>query len=189
VVNKLLAESVTCTMSANGCIPRADSGSIRKGAKRYRFLFGEVGLAEDLTISGLHFVESIGDAVADGSLGGFGPGWRIMLWRQRLKEPVFHSATAVVIDDGVTQDSEEPGGGRAVFAERRSLPDGADVGRLKKVFGGCTVMHSSLNELQETLALIDQAGDGLRGRHHSTYWMRGQYEGINRSTQDRADQK
>lgn len=152
-------------MSADSCVPCADSGSCCKGSERSLFLIGKIGLAKDLTICRLHVIQGMIDAVAEGRYRGFGLTWGIMFGREGLEDSFFHGAPAVVIDDCVTQDAEEPRRCQAVFAQRRCLCYCAGVGSLKKVLGDVSVPHSSQNKMQKPFSLPNETGDGLWGGH------------------------
>ena len=64
-----------------------------------------------------------------------------------LEGTVFGGALAVVIDDGVAEDTVEPGDGGFVVAEGGGLLHGADVGGLDDVLGGGAGGYAAFDEL------------------------------------------
>jgi len=64
-----------------------------------------------------------------------------------LEGAIFDGAVTVVVDDGVAEDTVEPGDGGFVTAEGGGLLHRADVGSLDDVLGGGVGGYAALNEL------------------------------------------
>ena len=72
-----------------------------------------------------------------------------------LEGAIFDGAVTVVVDDGVAEDTVEPGDGGFVTAEGGGLLHGADVGGLDDVLGDGARSYATLNEVEELLSLIN----------------------------------
>ncbi len=80
---ELLSERLTCAVNADSCVARGDSGLRCEGFKAE---FGQIYIAEDLTVGGFHGGKNLADALAYDLLGfRIGSGLVCQVWAQRSR--------------------------------------------------------------------------------------------------------
>jgi hypothetical protein len=156
---ELLPERLTSAMDADCSIAR---GNFCLGCEGFKTELGQIDVAEDLAVGGLHGGEHLFDAFADDLLGfrvGSSLGCEVLC--PALKGAIFGCAVSVVVDDGVAQDAVEPRKGGLLAAEVGRLFDGTDIRALKDVLRGGRRVDMFLHEVEEQLPLGDEAGDHI----------------------------
>ncbi len=117
----------------------------------------EVNFAQDGGVGGVKRFERTGDALA-GSFFELGTGKNLglKLFRPAFEGRSFGGSAAIRIDDGVAQDTVEPGDGRLVVAQGITVAKSAHVGGLEDVFGERAVVDAALDEAEELGAEFEQ---------------------------------
>ena len=158
MIQKLLAESLSCAVYAHCSITEGDSCLLGEGVKRS---LAQIDFAERFAIGGLNLLEGSGDAAAEVCRGKVRSGrGGFYLRGQRLEGTRFDCTVPIMVDHCIAKDAEEPGVGGLLCLESFHLRNGSRVGALKDVFGGGTVPDSSLDKGEEALSLVGEIGEG-----------------------------
>ena len=143
-------------MGADGGVGGGDVVGVRVEGEG---LLVEVDGAEELGVAGRDEVEDAGETGAD-LVVGLG-GWRGLEFVSKGFEGLaFGGAAAVVVDDGVAQDTIEPGDDRLFQAGYGVALQGAHVGGLEDVFGEGGAGNATAHEAEELAAVVEERVEG-----------------------------
>ena len=154
---ELLPQRLAGAMDADSGVSWRDSCLCGKGLQA---LLGQIDVAENFAVSGLHAEQSLTDALADNLLRlNVGDRLQSKVLSPALQGAIFCGAVTIVVNDRIAQHAIEPCRRGLFAAQGRNLFDGPDVGGLQNVFGGRGRVHTPLDEVEKLAALLDQPGD------------------------------
>jgi hypothetical protein len=119
----------------------------------------EIGLFQHLGILRLEIGEQCAHASANGAS-------KFLLRKRRLlgvalQRASFRSPTSIVIRQGVSQQSVEPGGSALRVADAATSLQGSSKGRLEHLFCCFAIGEPSMEKIEEVAVTRDQAGHDL----------------------------